>query len=149
MSVEQRLAVLENQTKRIQVLQNNNAIYSRKLKDFERKLEQTVIDEDKYKSRIEALESENEILRRRVEVMENTPKAKMILINERTDEVDELRAENDKIKEDFNGLVENHRKLIASVDSKFADFRGKYVPFLDNLKQQRQSRDFLRNRRRR
>ena len=147
MSAEQRIAQLERQIKRIQIIQNSSSSNSKRIGQVERKINQTGIDEEKYQCIIDGLKQENESLRQRVDAWEKQPKAKMVLINERTDEVDEMRNENQRLKGEIVALKGEQRSLVATVDRKFAQFRGQYVPMLEQMQQRTALRSRRNNRR--
>jgi len=107
--METRILALEKKIKKIGVNHNNNVINTRKITNLEKNQSSSAPDV----ARIKELEKENEILKTRIEKLENQPQA--------------------KIQQDIDNLRKDYRGLVGNMNSKMADFRGKYVPHLEQL----------------
>lgn len=123
MSIEKRLDVLEKQMKRIQILQNENALLKKRMKELERSLFEK---KDIYKDQIEKLEAKDEEFRKDIDIIKKEPFERIDKINEQDKNIEilELKMKN----------VELHSSSkIRLLETKVTDFRSRYIPILENF----------------
>lgn len=126
MSVEARLNALERQIKRIQILQNENAQLKNKVKDLEAQIKSKAEKKDINKEQCQKLKIEQAKIKLDLERIGREPSQRIARFDSQDQQIGNMY-------ESISNLRYETQQKLGMIQSSIADFKGKYVPMLENF----------------